>query len=123
MLEQELTNLRILEWLHDLPADPKETILTIQGVDHHSIKYISHDNTESIWVAPDSPLRVPECNLDLLNFGRSTGTSMDIFVRGVGVGLTQAKNLMTKNLKSAMETKELETEGENAKKNTFRTNF
>ena len=28
--EQELTNLRVLEWLHDLPADPKETILTIQ---------------------------------------------------------------------------------------------
>ena len=92
MHEQELTNLRILEWLHDLPADPKETILTIQGVDHHSIKYISHDKTESNWVAPDGPLRVPECNLDLLNFGRSTGTSMDIFVRGVGVGLTEAKN-------------------------------
>ena len=43
---------------------------------------------------------------------------MDIFVRGVGVGLTQAKNLMTKNLKLAMETEELETEGENAKKKT-----
>ena len=25
--EQELTNLRVLEWLHGLPADPKETIL------------------------------------------------------------------------------------------------
>ena len=24
--EQELTNLRVLEWLYDLPADPKETI-------------------------------------------------------------------------------------------------
>ena len=31
--EQELTNLRVLEWLHDLPSDPKETILTIQDVD------------------------------------------------------------------------------------------
>ena len=29
MHEQELTNLRVLEWLHDLPADPKETILTM----------------------------------------------------------------------------------------------
>ena len=28
--EQELTNLRVLEWLHDLPADPNETILMIQ---------------------------------------------------------------------------------------------
>ena len=31
MHDQELTNLRVLERLHDLPADPKETILTIQG--------------------------------------------------------------------------------------------
>ena len=45
--EQELTNLRVLEWLHDLPADPKETILTIQDVDKDGIKYVSHDNTES----------------------------------------------------------------------------
>ena len=82
--EQELTDLRVLEWFHDLPADPKETILTIQDVDEDGIKYVSHDNTESNWVAPDGPLRVPESNLNLLNFGRSTGTSMNIFVRGVG---------------------------------------
>ena len=60
MLEQELTNLQVLEWLHDLPADPKKTILPTQDVDHTSIKYISHDNTESNWVAPNGPLRVPE---------------------------------------------------------------
>ena len=60
--EQELTNLRVLEWLHDLPTDPKETILTIQDVDKDGIKYISHDNTESNWVAPDGPLRVPQSN-------------------------------------------------------------
>ena len=82
--EQELTNLRVLEWLHDLPADPKETILTVQGVDKDGIKYVSHDNTESNWVAPDGPLRVPQSNLDLLNFGQSTGTSMDIFFPGSG---------------------------------------
>ena len=39
--EQELTKLRVLEWLHDLPTDPKETILTIQDVDKDGIKYIS----------------------------------------------------------------------------------
>ena len=117
--EQELTNLRVLEWLHDLPTDPKETILTIQDVDKDGIKYISHDNTESNWVAPDGPLRVPQSNLGLLDFGRSTGTSMDIFVRGVGVGLTHTKNLIIKKLKSARETGELETEGENAKKPPF----
>ena len=117
--EQELTNLRVLEWLHDLPTDPKETILTIQDVDKDGIKYISHDNTESNWVAPDGPLRVPQSNLDLLDFGRSTGTSMDVFVRGVGVGLTHTKNLIIKKLKSARETGELEIEGENAKKPPF----
>ena len=91
--EQELTNLRVLEWLHDLPADPKETILMIQDVDEDGIKYVSNVNTESNWVAPDGPLRVPQSNLDMLDFG----TSMDVFVRGVGVGLTNTKNLIIKN--------------------------
>ena len=121
--EQELTNLRVLEGLHDLPTNPKETILTIQDVDKDGIKYISHDNTESNWVAPDGPLRVPQSNLDILDFGRSTGTSMDIFVRGVGVGLTHTENLIIKKLKSARETGELETEGENAKKPPFERIF
>ena len=73
--------------------------MTIQGVDQNSIKYISHDNTESTWVAPDGSLRVPESNLDLLNFGQSAGTLMDIVVRGVGFGLTHTENLMVENLK------------------------
>ena len=71
--EQELTNLRVLEWLHDLPADPKETILTIQDVDKDGINCVSHDNTESKWVAPDGSLRVPQSNLDLLDFGDVVG--------------------------------------------------
>ena len=121
--EQELTNLRVLEWLHDLPTDPKETILTIQDVDKDGSKYVSHDNTESNWVTPDGPLRVTQSNLDLLDFGRSTGTSMDIFVRGVGVGLFHTENPIIKKLKSTRETGELETECENAKKTTFWTNF
>ena len=117
--EQKISNLRVLEWLHDLPTDSKVTILTIQDVDKDGIKYVSHDNTESNWVAPDGPLRVPQSNLDLLDFGRSTGTSMDIFVRGVGVGLTHTENLIIKKLKFARETGELETEGKNAKKPPF----
>ena len=44
---------------------------------------------------------------------------MDIFVRGVGVGLTHIENLILKKLKYARETGELETEGENAKKPAF----
>ena len=86
MPDQEMTNLRILKWLHDLPTDPKETILLIQGVGLNCIKYISHDNT-------DGPLHVSDSNRDLLYFGRSTGASMDIFVRGVGLGFTHTKNL------------------------------
>ena len=89
----------MLEWLHDLTADPKATILTAQDVDKDSIKYVSHDNTEFNWVALDGPLRVAESNLDLLDLGRSTGTTMDIFVRGAGVGITHTKNLMIKKLK------------------------
>ena len=46
--EQELTKLRVLEWHHDLPADSKETILTIQDVDKDGIKYVSHDNTDQL---------------------------------------------------------------------------
>ena len=97
--------------------------MTIQDVDQTSIKYISHDITGSNWVAPDGPLRVPESNPDLLDPGRSTGTSMDIFVRAVGVGLTHTKNIMIKKLKLARETGELETEGKNAQKNAFWTSF
>ena len=96
--EQELTNLRVLEWLHDLPTNPKETMLTIQDVDKDGVEYVSHDNTESNWVATDGPLRVAQSNIDLLDFGRSTGLSMDIFVRGVGVGLTHTENLIIKKI-------------------------
>ena len=41
---------------------------------------------------------------------RSTGTSMDYFVRGVGVGLTHSENLFKKKLRIARETGELEAE-------------
>ena len=66
--EQELTNLRVLEWLHDLPTDPKEKILTIQDVDKDGVKYISHDNTESNWVAPD--VVVPQTRESNASMGR-----------------------------------------------------
>ena len=84
MHEQELTKLRVLEWLHVLPAYPKEIALTNQDVDQLSIKYISHDNTEVNWIAPDGPWCFLESNPDLLDLKRSTGTSMDIFIRGWG---------------------------------------
>ena len=38
--EQDLTNLRVLEWLSVMTSDPKETSVTIQDVDRESMKYI-----------------------------------------------------------------------------------
>ena len=37
--ENELTNLRVLEWLYNLPADTKETLLAIQEVDQRSLTW------------------------------------------------------------------------------------
>ena len=53
---------------------------------------------------------------------------MDIFVRGVGVGFTHTKNLMIKNLNSARETGEPDTEGRKCLKKpplgrVFESNF
>ena len=103
--EQELTNLRVLEWLHDLKTDPKETILTIQDVDKDGIKYVSHHSTE--------------IQLGRSRWPSTRSTIQPRYVRGVGVGLTHTGNLIIKKLKSARETGELETEGENAKKPPF----
>ena len=37
--EQDLTNLRVLEWLNEMTSDPEETSVTIQEVERESIKY------------------------------------------------------------------------------------
>ena len=50
---------------------------------------------------------------------RSTGTSMDIFVRGVGVGFPHTENLLLKKLRIARETGDLEVEtGEDLRNGT-----
>ena len=36
--EQELTNMRVLEWLNEMTSDPKQTSVTIQDVDRESMK-------------------------------------------------------------------------------------
>ena len=38
--EQDLTNLRVLEWLNEMTSVSKETSVTIQDVDRESMKYI-----------------------------------------------------------------------------------
>ena len=88
--EQEITNLRVLEWLHDLPADPKETILTIKDVDKDGIKYVSRDNTQSSWVASDGPLRVPESKPRSAGFWAINGDVDGYFCPGSG-GRTHAQ--------------------------------
>ena len=37
--EQELANLRVLEWLNEMTSDPKETSVMVQDVDRESMKY------------------------------------------------------------------------------------
>ena len=84
--EQDLANLRVLEWLNEMTSDPMETSVTIQDVDSESMKYIKTERDDPSWAAQEGQLLIHAHNLDLISGRRSTGTSMDIFVRGVGVG-------------------------------------
>ena len=92
--EQELTNLRVLEWLNEMTSDPKETSVTIQDEDQESMKYRKTEREDPSWAAQEGRLLNLSSNLDLISGMRSTGMSMDIFVRGVGVALTHTKNLL-----------------------------
>ena len=112
-----MTNLRVLEWLNETTSDPEETSVTIQDVDRESMKYIKTERDDPSWAAQERRLLIPASNLDLIPGMRSTGTSMDIFVRGVGVGLNHTENLIIKKLRIARETGDLEAEtGEEPKK-------
>ena len=113
----DLINLRVLEWLNEMTSDPKETSVTIQDVDRESAKYIKTERDDPSWAAQEGRLLIPASNLDLIPGMRSTLTSMDIFVRGVGVRLTHIENLIIKKLRIARETGDLEAEtGEEYKK-------
>ena len=100
-----------------MTSDPKETSVTIQDVDRESAKYIKTERDEPSWAAQEGQLHIPASNLDLISGTRSTGTSKEIFVRGVGVGLTHTENLIIKKLRIARETGDLEAKtGEEHKK-------
>ena len=119
--EEDLTNLRVLEWLNEMTSDPKETSVTIQNVDRESMKYIKTERSDPSWAAQGGQLLIPASNFDLISGMRYTGTSMDIFVRGVEVGLTHTENLIIKKLRIARETGDLEAEtGEESKKPDIR---
>ena len=75
------------------------------------------------WTATDRPLEVPRDNLDSASW---TGTSINIFVRVVGVGLTHTENLMIKKLREVRETNGLELDQEEAEPTigrNFKTKF
>ena len=115
--EQELTILRVLEWLNEMTSDPKETSVTIEDVGCESIKYMKTERDDPSWAAQKGRLLIPASNLDLIPGMRSTRASLDIFVRGVGVGLTHTELLIMKKLRITRETGDLEAEtGEEPKK-------
>ena len=92
---RENTNLRILEWMRDVKNESEEG-QSIQQVDISAGKYMKPEDPLFRWTATDSPLDIPPDNSDPAS---STGTSINIFVRGVGVGLTHTENLMIKKLR------------------------
>ena len=108
--EQDLMNLRVLEWVNEMMSDPKETSVTIQDADRESMKYIKTERDDPSWAAQEGQLLIPASILDLISGLRLTGTSMDIFVRGVGVGLTHTEKLLIKSLRIARDTGDLEAE-------------
>ena len=107
---RENTNLRVLELMHNLEIDEKEG-QNIQQVDVSAMKHVKTGNPLFGWTATDRPLEIPPDNL---NPATSTGTSINIFVRGVGVGLTHTENLMIKKLREIRETNGLELDKEEA---------
>ena len=81
------TNLRILECMRDLKGK-REKGQSIQQVDVSAENYMKTKDPLFGWTATDRPLEVPPDNSDSAS---SMGTSINIFVRGVAVGLTPPK--------------------------------
>ena len=81
--------------MHNLETDKKEA-QSIQRGDASAIKHVKTKNPLFGWTATDRPLDIPP---DHLNPASPTGTSINIFVRGVGVGLNHTEILMIKNLR------------------------
>ena len=93
-----------------MTSAPKETSVKIQDVDRESIKYMKTEREYPSWAAQEGWLLITASNLDLIPGMRSTGTSMDIFVRGVRVGFTHTEILLIKKIRIARETGDLEAE-------------
>ena len=74
---------------------------SIQQVDVSAKKHKKTEGPFFGWTATDRPLDIPPDNSDSAS---STGRSINIFVRGVGVGLTHTEILMIKKLREVRET-------------------
>ena len=93
-----------------MTSSPKETSVEIQDIDRESMKYIKTERDDPSWAAQSGQLFTPASNIDLISGMQSTGTSIDIFVRGVGVGLTHTEKLLIKKLRIGRKTGDLEAE-------------
>ena len=119
---RENLNLRILERMHNLEADEKEA-QSIKQVDVSAKKHVKSENPLFCRTATDRPLEIPPDNLSHVP---STVTSITIFVRGVGLGLTHTKHLSIKKLREVRETNDLELDQEGAEPTigrNFKTKF
>ena len=115
---RENTNLRILEWMRDVKSKGDDG-QSIQQVDVSAEQHVKTENPLFGWTATDRPLEIPPDNLDPAS---STGTSINIFVRGVEVGITHTENLMMRKLREVRETNGLEL-GEEEAEPTIGRNF
>ena len=114
--------MRILEWMREVKSEEDEG-LSIQQIDVSAEQHVKTEDPHFGWTATDRPLEIPPDNLDPAS---SMGTSIYIFVRGVGVGLTHTKNLMIKKLREVRETNGRELDEEEAEPTTgrnFKTKF
>ena len=105
-----------------MEADEKKA-QSIQQVDMSAAKHVKTGNPLFGWTTTDRPLDIPPDNL---NPAPSTGTSINIFVRGVGVGLTHTENLMIQKLREVREANGLELDQEEAEPaigRSFKTKF
>ena len=108
--KKRYTKLRILEWMHNFEADEKLE-QSNQQVDVSATNHVKTEHPCFGWTATDRPLDIPPENLSQ---APSTGTSINNFVREVGVGLTHTENLMIKKLRKVREINGLELDQEEA---------
>ena len=102
--------MRKLEWMRDVKSKGEEE-QSIQQVDVSAEQHVKAEDPLLGWTATDRPLEIPPDNLESAS---STGTSINIFVRGVGVGTTQNENLIIKKLREVRETSGLDLDEEKA---------